>query len=129
MGKEQRERDWCLSEFKSGKSPILIATDVASRGLDVKGCKWVINFDFPGQIEDYVHRVGRTGRAGEKGNAITFFTDDDANRARDLLEILQRSSNSKIPAELEEMARRAGNGKRGKGKGKGRGWGKGGRRF
>merc|ERR1711998_514812 len=122
--KEQRERDWALGEFRSGKSPILIATDVASRGLDVKGVKWVINFDFPGQIEDYVHRVGRTGRAGEKGNAITFFTEDDANRARDLLEILKRSDNSKIPRELEDMAARNPYGKKSKGRGKGKGgWG------
>lgn len=121
--KEQRERDWCLDEFRSGKSPILVATDVASRGLDVKGCKWVINYDFPGQIEDYVHRVGRTGRAGEKGTAITFFTDNESNKARDLLDILNRSSNSKYPRELEDMAASAG---RGGGRGKGRGGWRGG---
>jgi len=130
--KEQRERDWCLEAFRSGESPILVATDVASRGLDVKGCKWVINFDFPGQIEDYVHRVGRTGRAGEKGTAITFFSDDDTKNARDLLDILKRSSNSVFPSELEDLARRSGKGggnrRGGKGKGKGRG-GFGGRRY
>lgn len=120
--KEQRERDWCLEEFRNGNSPILVATDVASRGLDVKGCKWVINFDFPGQIEDYVHRVGRTGRAGATGTAITFFSDDDGNKAKDLLEILNRSSNSVYPPELEEMARRNFGGNK---RGKGRGWGKG----
>ena len=65
--KDQRERDWVMNSFKSGKSPVLIATDVAARGLDVKECNLVINFDFPGQIEDYVHRIGRTGRAGAKG--------------------------------------------------------------
>jgi ATP-dependent RNA helicase DDX5/DBP2 len=120
--KEQKERDWCLEEFRNGNSPILVATDVASRGLDVKGCKWVINFDFPSQIEDYVHRVGRTGRAGATGTAVTFFSDDDAGRAKDLSEILNRSSNSVYPPELEDMARRHVP-KRGKGKGKGRGWG------
>jgi len=117
--KEQRERDWCLEEFRNGKSPILVATDVASRGLDVKGVKYVINYDMPGQIEDYVHRVGRTGRAGEKGTAITFFTDADSKHARDLLDILKRSSSSKIPSELEDMARRGGGG----GRGNGRQWG------
>jgi ATP-dependent RNA helicase DDX5/DBP2 len=123
--KEQRERDWCLEEFRSGKSPILVATDVASRGLDVKGVKYVINYDFPNQIEDYVHRVGRTGRAGAKGDAITFFTEGDAGRARDLLEILNRSENSKVPRELEDMARSSSKGKRGGGRGYGKGKGKG----
>jgi len=125
--KEQKERDWCLEEFRNGKSPILVATDVASRGLDVKGVKWVINYDFPNQIEDYVHRCGRTGRAGETGTAITYFTEDNVSKAKDLLDILNRSSNSKFPDQLEDMARRAGNSK-GRGKGKGRGFG-GGRRY
>lgn len=65
--KKQDERTWVLNEFKSGKHPIMIATDVASRGLDVKDVRFVINYDFPNQIEDYVHRIGRTGRAGTKG--------------------------------------------------------------
>ncbi|CAH2033493.1 unnamed protein product [Thlaspi arvense] len=60
--KSQAERDWVLSEFRSGKSPIMTATDVAARGLDVKDVKYVINYDFPGSLEDYVHRIGRTGR-------------------------------------------------------------------
>ena len=58
--KKQEERDWVLKEFKEGKSPILVATDVAARGLDVKDIKYVINYDFPGSIEDYIHRIGRT---------------------------------------------------------------------
>lgn len=57
--KKQTERDWVLAEFKTGRMPIMIATDVASRGLDVKDVKYVINYDFPGTIEDYVHRIGR----------------------------------------------------------------------
>ncbi|KAG2103190.1 P-loop containing nucleoside triphosphate hydrolase protein [Suillus cothurnatus] len=68
--KEQRERDWVLGEFKAGRSPILIATDVASRGLDVKDVGYVINYDFPNNCEDYIHRIGRTGRAGMKGTLI-----------------------------------------------------------
>jgi ATP-dependent RNA helicase DDX5/DBP2 len=71
--KKQEERDWVLKEFKEGKSPILVATDVASRGIDVKDIKYVINYDFPGSIEDYIHRVGRTGRAGATGSSYTFF--------------------------------------------------------
>lgn len=55
-----------LQEFRTGKSPLMIATDVASRGIDVKDIKTVINYDFPGSLEDYVHRIGRTGRAGAK---------------------------------------------------------------
>merc|ERR1712166_1560180 len=68
--KKQEEREWVLKEFKEGKSPILVATDIAARGLDVKDIKYVI----PGGIEDYVHRVGRTGRAGATGSSYTFFT-------------------------------------------------------
>ena len=63
----------------------MIATDVASRGLDVKDIKTVINYDFPSATEDYVHRIGRTGRAGEKGLSVTFFTRNDAKKARDLI--------------------------------------------
>merc|ERR1719181_557695 len=70
--KDQREREAVLADFKSGRRPVMIATDVAARGIDVKECKAVINFDFPSNIEDYVHRIGRTGRAGAKGTAHTF---------------------------------------------------------
>uniref|UniRef100_A0A7N2LML7 RNA helicase n=1 Tax=Quercus lobata TaxID=97700 RepID=A0A7N2LML7_QUELO len=67
--KSQAERDWVLSEFKAGKNPIMTATDVAARGLDVKDVKYVINYDFPGSLVDYVHRIGRTGRSGAKRTA------------------------------------------------------------
>merc|ERR1719240_2220550 len=70
--KDQREREMVLSDFKSGRRPVMIATDVAARGIDVKEVKAVINYDFPGNIEDYIHRIGRTGRAGAKGIAHTF---------------------------------------------------------
>ncbi|CAJ0745770.1 4608_t:CDS:2 [Entrophospora sp. SA101] len=82
--KAQTERDWVLSEFRTGRSPIMVATDVASRGIDVKDIKLVINYDFPTNVEDYVHRIGRTGRGGAKGLAITFFTMDNARQAKDL---------------------------------------------
>merc|ERR1719230_1941159 len=72
--KKQEERDWVLSEFKAGKSPILVATDVAARGIDVKDIKYVINYDFPKEIADYIHRIGRTGRAGAVGSSYSFFT-------------------------------------------------------
>ncbi|EER09209.1 RNA helicase, putative [Perkinsus marinus ATCC 50983] len=101
--KKQEERDWVLQEFKSGKSPIMIATDVASRGLDVKDLRHVINYDFPGQIEDYVHRIGRTGRAGAKGSAYSFFTPDKYKLAKDLIGVL-REAEQAVPPELEKIA-------------------------
>merc|ERR1719293_118062 len=97
--KKQEERDWVLKEFKEGKSPILVATDVAARGLDVK----VIKYDFPGQIEDYIHRVGRTGRAGHTGSSYTFFTSDKARMAPDLIKVLREASQP-VPDELLRMA-------------------------
>jgi len=107
--KEQRERDWVLGEFKAGRSPILIATDVASRGLDVKDVGYVINYDFPNNCEDYVHRIGRTGRAGRKGVAFTYFTTENAKAANELLTLL-RDAKQTIPPQLEEMARYSGGG-------------------
>merc|ERR1711988_537846 len=101
--KKQEEREWVLKEFKEGKSPILIATDVASRGLDVKDIKYVINYDFPNSIEDYIHRVGRTGRAGATGSSYTFFTPDKFRHAKDLVAVLREASQP-VPAELEKLA-------------------------
>merc|ERR1719327_2323994 len=100
--KKQEEREWVLKEFKEGKSPILVATDVASRGLDVKDIKYVINYDFPNQIEDYIHRIGRTGRAGATGSSYTFFTTDKAKHAGDLIQVL-REANQPVPEELERL--------------------------
>lgn len=70
--KRQQERDWVLNDFKTGNSTIMVATDVAARGIDVKDIKYVINFDFASTIEDYIHRIGRTGRAGRKGTAYRY---------------------------------------------------------
>ncbi|KIJ51056.1 hypothetical protein M422DRAFT_224490 [Sphaerobolus stellatus SS14] len=123
--KEQRERDWVLGEFKAGRSPILIATDVASRGLDVKDVGYVINYDFPNNCEDYIHRIGRTGRAGATGVSYTYFTTDNARQARDLINIL-RESKSDISPQLQEMAMYSGGGggrSRYGGGGRGRGGG------
>ncbi|XP_066316953.1 DEAD-box ATP-dependent RNA helicase 20-like isoform X2 [Miscanthus floridulus] len=104
--KSQAERDWVLSEFKSGKSPIMTATDVAARGLDVKDVKYVINYDFPGSLEDYVHRIGRTGRAGAKGTAYSFFTAANARFAKELISILEEAG-QKVSSELAAMGRGA----------------------
>ncbi|KAF4657693.1 ATP-dependent RNA helicase dbp2 [Perkinsus olseni] len=134
--KKQSERDWVLNQFKTGRSPIMIATDVASRGLDVKDVKYVINYDFPGTIEDYVHRIGRTGRAGASGVAYSFFMPDKGKLARQLVNCL-REANQSVPEALETIAfanDRASSGGKGRGKGnyggKGRGfYGKGKGRF
>ncbi|KAJ2459839.1 ATP-dependent RNA helicase dbp2 [Coemansia sp. RSA 2424] len=115
--KSQSERDWVIREFRSGKSPIMVATDVASRGLDIKDVKFVINYDFPINIEDYVHRIGRTGRAGASGTAITFFTTENSRSSKDLALILSEA-NQEVPPQLDEMARYS---RRGGGRGGGRG--------
>jgi len=107
--KKQEERDWVLSEFKSGKSPILVATDVASRGIDVKDIKYVINYDFPNQIEDYVHRIGRTGRAGAMGSSYSFFTSDKFKLAGDLIHVLKEAQQP-VPEELHKLADGGGGG-------------------
>ena len=103
--KDQREREQVLSDFKAGKRPVMIATDVAARGIDVKDVKAVINYDFPGNIEDYIHRIGRTGRAGAKGAAHTFMSlnGKDGKHARPLVEIMLKAG-QKIPAQLAQAA-------------------------
>eukprot|EP01056_Protomagalhaensia_sp_Gyna25_P000975 Protomagalhaensia_sp_Gyna_25__974@NODE_1470_length_1808_cov_68_283211_g1190_i0_p1_GENE_NODE_1470_length_1808_cov_68_283211_g1190_i0NODE_1470_length_1808_cov_68_283211_g1190_i0_p1_ORF_typecomplete_len542_score84_16DEAD/PF00270_29/4_4e53DEAD/PF00270_29/2_5e03Helicase_C/PF00271_31/2_4e03Helicase_C/PF00271_31/2_2e31ResIII/PF04851_15/2_6e11ResIII/PF04851_15/5_6e02ERCC3_RAD25_C/PF16203_5/6_5e11AAA_19/PF13245_6/0_0024AAA_19/PF13245_6/63UTP25/PF06862_12/0_0007GRP/PF07172_11/6_5e02GRP/PF07172_11/0_0018Fl len=101
--KEQTERRYVLEEFKSGRHPIMIATDVASRGLDVKDVKVVINYDMPGQIEDYVHRIGRTGRAGATGTSYSYITQDKARLARDLIKVMQEARQS-VPSDLQQLA-------------------------
>ncbi|KAJ2175368.1 ATP-dependent RNA helicase dbp2, partial [Coemansia sp. RSA 560] len=103
-GKTQSERDMVIRDFRTGKNPVMVATDVASRGLDVKDVKFVINYDFPGSVEDYVHRIGRTGRAGASGTAITFFTTENSRSSKDLQHILV-DAKQEVPPQLEEMAR------------------------
>ncbi|KAJ9134441.1 ATP-dependent RNA helicase dbp-2 [Pleurostoma richardsiae] len=107
--KQQNERDWVLDQFKTGKSPIMVATDVASRGIDVRNITHVLNYDYPNNSEDYIHRIGRTGRAGAKGTAITFFTTDNSKQARDLVGVLQEAK-QQIDPRLAEMARYGGGG-------------------
>jgi ATP-dependent RNA helicase DDX5/DBP2 len=103
--KDQREREAVLGDFKSGRRPVMIATDVAARGIDVKDVKAVINYDFPSNIEDYVHRIGRTGRAGQKGISHTFMDGGgkDGKYARALADIMKKSG-QKLPAELARAA-------------------------
>ncbi|CAD7932332.1 unnamed protein product [Amoebophrya sp. A25] len=131
--KTQADRDWCLAEFKkeNGGYDILVATDVAARGLDVKNVKCVINADFPLNIEDYVHRIGRTGRAGTYGASYSFFVAEHLmnapKSAYDLCGIL-RKAEQPVPVELMDLADKCRGGGKGKGKGKGKkGKGKGGK--
>jgi len=95
----QFHRTQSFNEFKTGKLPLLIATDVASRGLDLPDVTHVINFSFPLTIEDYVHRIGRTGRAGKTGISHTLFTKFDKCRAGELIEVL-KSTSQQIPTDL-----------------------------
>ncbi|XP_068268796.1 probable ATP-dependent RNA helicase DDX43 [Nyctibius grandis] len=103
--REQCDREQALDDFKTGKVRILVATDLASRGLDVHDITHVFNFDFPRNIEEYVHRVGRTGRAGRTGEAVTLVTKNDWRVASELIEILERA-NQVVPNELIAMAER-----------------------
>ncbi|XP_063240899.1 uncharacterized protein LOC134541405 isoform X2 [Bacillus rossius redtenbacheri] len=106
--KSQPERDYVLTDFRNGKSSILVATDVAARGLDVEDVKYVINFDYPNTSEDYIHRIGRTGRCNLTGTAYAFFTPNNARQAKDLIAVLEEAE-QKINPKLVEMANLAKN--------------------
>ncbi|KAF6805212.1 pre-mRNA-processing atp-dependent rna helicase prp5 [Colletotrichum sojae] len=101
-GKDQIDRDSTIADFKKGIVPILIATSVAARGLDVKQLKLVVNYDAPNHLEDYVHRAGRTGRAGNKGTAVTYITEDQENCATGIAKALEQSGQP-VPERLNEM--------------------------
>ncbi|KAF7710396.1 hypothetical protein HF521_009268 [Silurus meridionalis] len=103
--REQCDREEALKDFKDGRVRILVATDLASRGLDVHNISHVFNFDFPRNIEEYVHRVGRTGRAGRSGVSITLVTRGDWKLAGELIHILERAG-QEVPEELVLMAER-----------------------
>ena len=117
-----------MEQFKSGKVPLLVCTDVAARGLDIKGVEYVVNFEFPLLCEDWVHRVGRTGRAGQTGVAVTFFGWEDRKHARELKHILDQvrafltrspllyafsliravpQSNAKTPADFDSLVEKS----------------------
>merc|ERR1712232_1275568 len=98
-GKSQEQREWAMNSFKEGRYDILVATDVAGRGLDVEGVQMVLNFGMTKTIEDYTHRIGRTGRAGMKGLAISFITPEDSEIFYDLTQFL-KTSNQMVPPEL-----------------------------
>ncbi|XP_013119607.1 probable ATP-dependent RNA helicase DDX43 [Stomoxys calcitrans] len=103
--RDQSDREQAIADISSGEVKILIATDIASRGLDIEDITHVINFDFPRNIEEYVHRVGRTGRAGRTGTSISYITRSDWAMAPELIAILEEAG-QKIPSELRTMAER-----------------------
>ncbi|XP_045462972.1 ATP-dependent RNA helicase dbp2-like isoform X1 [Harmonia axyridis] len=107
--KSQQERDYVLREFRNGKSFILVATDVAARGLDVDGIKYVINYDYPNSSEDYIHRIGRTGRSDTTGTSYAFFTSSNFRQAKDLVSVLQEA-NQVVNPKLLELSNRGGGG-------------------
>ncbi|KAI0797886.1 pre-mRNA-splicing ATP-dependent RNA helicase PRP28 [Abortiporus biennis] len=99
-GKNQEQREAALQALRSGDSDILVATDLAGRGIDVQDVSLVINYQMANTIEAYVHRIGRTGRAGKQGVAITFLTNDDDEVMYDLRQEISKSPVSKVPIEL-----------------------------
>lgn len=101
-GKDQIDRDSTIDDFKAGVVPILIATSVAARGLDVKQLKLVVNYDAPNHLEDYVHRAGRTGRAGNTGTAVTFVTEDQERYSLDIAKALKQSG-QEVPEALQKL--------------------------
>jgi len=98
----QKEREHALSVFRSGKCPVLVATDVAARGLDIPNVKWVVNYDLPNNVEAYVHRIGRTGRCGHEGNAVAFVNDKNKPILQDLVHLL-RETKQEVPQWFSEM--------------------------
>merc|ERR1712157_489765 len=81
---DQQERDLVMREFRSGSSRVLISTDLLARGIDVQQVSLVINYDLPTKIENYLHRIGRSGRFGRKGTAINFVTSSDVRAMKDI---------------------------------------------
>lgn len=120
--KSQREREDALRCFKRGTTPVMVATDVASRGLDIPNVTQVVNYDLPTNIDDYVHRIGRTGRAGNTGAALAFINEKNSNIARELREMLEEND-QEVPQWLKQMSSFGGGGSRGGGGGRRRGGG------
>jgi superfamily II DNA/RNA helicase len=112
--KTQQERDQGLADFVSGKSQIMFATDVCSRGLDIKGVTHVINYDMARDVDSYIHRIGRTGRAGMSGTSITFVNDDYDIPCSPALAKIAKEAGQAVPDWLEKLVAKAANGKKDK---------------
>jgi len=117
-GRSQDARESAIVDFKAGRKDILIASDVAARGLDVKGVTLVVNYDVPKNIDEYTHRIGRTGRAGMTGDAVTFLTAEDEHIMFDLKKMLEKCKQV-VPHELGQFEAAKFKDAAGKGKGKG----------
>jgi ATP-dependent RNA helicase DDX3X len=122
--KSQREREDALRSFKRAQTPVMVATDVASRGLDIPNVTQVVNFDLPTNIDDYVHRIGRTGRAGNTGAALSFVNEKNSGVIRELRDLLDENEQD-VPTWLNQMCSYTG----GRSSGGGRGGGRGGKNF
>lgn len=123
--KSQREREDALRTFKKSITPVMVATDVASRGLDIPNVTQVVNYDLPTNIDDYVHRIGRTGRAGNTGSALSFVNEKNSGIIRELRDLLYEND-QEVPAWLNSMcqySRGGGGGGGGGGPRRGRGGG------
>lgn len=100
--KTQEQREAALASLRNGTTDVLVATDLAGRGIDVSDVSLVINFNMATNIESYTHRIGRTGRAGKKGVAITFLGNEDSDVMYDLKQMISKSSISRVPEELRK---------------------------
>jgi ATP-dependent RNA helicase DDX3X len=125
----QRQREAALASFRSGNTPVLVATAVAARGLDIPNVTHVINYDIPSDIDDYVHRIGRTGRAGNVGRSTAFFNYGCNRSVASSLVDLLREANQEIPDFLASFAASSDGYGGGRGGGRGRGGRGGGDRF
>lgn len=101
--KDQAEREFAVKSFKEGKADILVASDIASKGLDFNDIKHVINYDMPKEIEDYVHRIGRTGRSGKTGVATTFINKNCSEQILLDLKHLLKEAKQPIPPVLDKL--------------------------
>merc|ERR1711876_48092 len=99
---EQKERDVIMREFRSGSSRVLITTDLLARGIDVQQVSLVINYDLPSNRENYIHRIGRSGRFGRKGVAINFVTDEDVRTLRGI-EQFYNTKVEEMPMDVAEL--------------------------
>jgi ATP-dependent RNA helicase RhlE len=100
--RSQGEREQALSDFKDGRAAVLVATDIAARGLDIEELPFVVNYELPYTPEDYVHRIGRTGRAGLPGEAISFMASDEAKLLGEIEKLLKRAiPRIDLPTEFE----------------------------
>merc|ERR1711912_75967 len=99
---DQKERDLIMREFRSGSSRVLISTDLLARGIDVQQVSLVINYDLPQNMENYLHRIGRSGRFGRKGVAINFVTNNDVRSMKDI-ERYYHTQIEEMPMDIADM--------------------------